>query len=132
MTKEEYIHYTECRQASFSFKKSAKFISWCNLHAFAPAKPGSDSIEVLGFLAYEIVQKLTEKSLGIKREWDRSGVGEKEIDERERFMESQKGLFVRPENERSSLKPQHILEAYRKLIDGKSQNTIGSTVTLLI
>lgn len=31
MTKDEYIYYSECRQASFTFKKAKRFREWCNM-----------------------------------------------------------------------------------------------------
>lgn len=84
MSQSEYLEYSECRQASFTFKKARKFREWL---VGGTARPGSlalaslaggsarelsrlndDTLEILGFLAYEIVQKLTEVSLAAKFE----------------------------------------------------------------
>ena len=31
MSKDEYMYYSECRQASFTFKKAKRFKEWCQL-----------------------------------------------------------------------------------------------------
>ena len=31
MSREEYIYYAECRQASFTFKKLKRFRDWCDM-----------------------------------------------------------------------------------------------------
>ena len=31
MTKEEYMHYSDCRQASFTYKKLKRFREWCEM-----------------------------------------------------------------------------------------------------
>lgn len=67
MTKEEYFDYTECKQASFTYKKNKKFRDWLNASQFSDLRPNDDAIEMLGFLAYEAVRKLTEKALEIKK-----------------------------------------------------------------
>jgi len=84
MSQQEYMEYSECRQASFTYKKARKFREWL---VGGTGRPGSlalatlaggsardlarlndDTLEILGFLAYEIVQKLTEVSLAVKYE----------------------------------------------------------------
>lgn len=32
MSKDEYIYFSECRQASFTYKKSRKFREWCKFN----------------------------------------------------------------------------------------------------
>ncbi|KAI5181700.1 transcription initiation protein SPT3 [Nematocida sp. AWRm80] len=51
MTKEEYLDFTECRQASFTFRKSKRFKEFLNTEY----KMKDDVIDILGFVAYEIV-----------------------------------------------------------------------------
>lgn len=48
MTKEQYMDYSECRQASFTYKKAKKFRDWVE------APMNDDIMEVLGFLAWEV------------------------------------------------------------------------------
>lgn len=84
MSQAEYMEYSECRQASFTYKKGRKFREWLvggtariGTLALGTIASGSardltrltdDTMEILGFLAYEIVQKLTEVSLAVKYE----------------------------------------------------------------
>lgn len=73
MSTSEYMAWTECRQASFTFKKGRKFrewvatrepLSWLNRRSFVQNVRMSDEVvEVLGFLAYEMVGTLVEGTL---------------------------------------------------------------------
>lgn len=88
MSQAEYMEYSECRQASFTYKKARKFREWLIGGTARPASLGlatlaggsardlarlsDDTLEILGFLAYEIVQKLTEVSLAVKYELESS------------------------------------------------------------
>lgn len=67
MTKEEYMEYSECRQASFTFKKAKKFRDWISFSKYVDAKPSDDIVEILGFLAWEIVRILTNTALKVKQ-----------------------------------------------------------------
>ncbi|OAG31988.1 transcription initiation protein SPT3 [Nematocida displodere] len=51
MTKEEYLDFTECRQASFTFRKMKKFKEFLN----TDYKIKDDIVDILGFVACEIV-----------------------------------------------------------------------------
>ena len=92
MSRQEYMAWTECRQASFTFKKGRKFrewivgrqvLTWSNPKSFVQNVRMSDEVvEVLGFLAHEMVgalvtgclerrkmlQKTSEKSSGNARQ----------------------------------------------------------------
>ncbi|CAD6893770.1 unnamed protein product [Tilletia laevis] len=69
MTREEYVHYSECRQASFSYRKSKKFRDFINAPAYLDGnKPSDDIIDILGFLAFEVVRELCEGALEVHRE----------------------------------------------------------------
>lgn len=67
MTREEYVHYSECRQASFTFRKSKKFREFINANAYLDVKPNDDIIDILGFLAFEVVRELCLGAVGIKK-----------------------------------------------------------------
>ncbi|KAI9487847.1 MAG: transcription initiation factor IID, 18kD subunit-domain-containing protein [Benjaminiella poitrasii] len=69
MTREEYVHYSECRQASFTYRKGRRFREWANMSSFVEVKPNDDIVESLGFLTYEMVSKLTTTAIKIKRDW---------------------------------------------------------------
>lgn len=87
MSQSEYLEYSECRQASFTYKKARKFREWLvggtarpGCIALAALAGGSardlsrlndDTLEILGFISYEIVQKLTEVSLAVKFEQEK-------------------------------------------------------------
>lgn len=68
MTREEYVHYSECRQASFTYRKSKRFREWANMSSFVEVKPNDDIVDSLGFLTYEMVSKLTMTAIQIKRD----------------------------------------------------------------
>ncbi|KAJ1030500.1 hypothetical protein NDA16_001409 [Ustilago loliicola] len=67
MTREEYVHYSECRQASFTFRKSKKFREFINTNAYLDVKPNDDIIDILGFLAFEVVRELCLGAVAIKK-----------------------------------------------------------------
>lgn len=67
MTREEYVHYSECRQASFTFRKSKKFREFINASAYLDVKPNDDIIDILGFLAFEVVRELCLGAVAIKK-----------------------------------------------------------------
>ncbi|KAJ2773787.1 Transcription initiation protein spt3, partial [Coemansia nantahalensis] len=67
MTRDEYVHYSECRQASFTFRKGKRFREWANMSAYVDTKLNDEIIDILGFLTFEMVSKLTETALKIKR-----------------------------------------------------------------
>lgn len=111
MTKEEYMYYSECRQASFTFKKQAKFRKWCEMGTYYDTKPREEVLDILGYFSYEAVSALTETGLKIKANWEA-----KTSKEREESSESKNiGIFSRPRTEQTPLHPMHIHEAYRLL-----------------
>jgi transcription initiation protein SPT3 len=68
MTKEEYVHYSECRQASFTYRKGKRFREWASMSSYVDMKPNDDIVDSLGFLTYEMVSKLTMTAIRIKRD----------------------------------------------------------------
>lgn len=118
MTKEEYVHWSECRQASFTFRKAKKFREWAQITQICESRPNDDVIDILGFLTFEIVCSLTEEAMAIKASEDRLlqqsllkvGNLNKELDKRKR-----KYLFDKPDELAKPLQPYHIEEAFRRL-----------------
>lgn len=118
MTKEEYVHWSECRQASFTFRKVKKFREWAQISQICESRPNDDVIDILGFLTFEIVCSLTEEAMGIKAAEEKllqasllkSGMLNKEINKRKR-----KYLFDKPDELAKPIQPYHIEEAWRRL-----------------
>jgi transcription initiation protein SPT3 len=66
MTADEYTMWSECRAASFTFRKTKSFREWCGLGVIADHRAKDDVVEILGVLTSEWVQTLTEKALVVK------------------------------------------------------------------
>lgn len=115
MTKEEYVHWSECRQASFTFRKAKKFREWAQIPQICDSRPNDDVIDILGFLTFEIVCNITEEAMEIKAAEERlfqqsllkTG---KEIAKRKR-----KYLFDKPDELAKPIQPHHVEEAWRRL-----------------
>ncbi|KAI8813772.1 transcription initiation factor IID, 18kD subunit-domain-containing protein [Cladochytrium replicatum] len=123
MSKEEYIYFSECRQASFVFKKTKRFKEWCMMSTLYDNKPNNDIIDILGFLSYEMVSKLTETALEMKRSWEaredeesqKKKKGGSSANTEPTLNEGACDLFAKPNFDQSPLKPIHVHEAFRKL-----------------
>ncbi|KAJ5725437.1 SAGA complex subunit spt3 [Penicillium malachiteum] len=117
MTREEYVFWSECRQASFTYRKSKRFREWAGFGIVTESKPNDDIVDILGFLTFEIVQTLTEEALKVKEREDheknRGGADTPGESAKKRKRET--GLFDPPEEGRTPIEPRHIREAYRKL-----------------
>ncbi|KAH8917003.1 TFIID-18kDa-domain-containing protein [Atractiella rhizophila] len=69
MTKEEYQYYSDCRQASFTYKKSKRFKEFVQFANLLEVQSVNDEvIDVLGFLCYEMVQVLCEAAFRYRKE----------------------------------------------------------------
>lgn len=126
MTKEEYVHWSDCRQASFTFRKSKRFKDWSGITQLTEGKPHDDVIDILGFLTFEIVCSLTETALKIKKrelavqsQQQSQNIHSDAVGEV--GMNRKKRLFDSPDNEVNPMKPAHVEEAWRvlQIIDKK-------------
>lgn len=117
MTPEEYLHWSECRQASFTFRKGKRFREWAGFGIVTDSKPNDDIVDILGFLTFEIVQTLTEEALRVKQAEDimKRESGGDEDQKRRKRRRTEKGLFDPPEEARTPVGPKHIMEAFRRL-----------------
>ena len=158
MSQQEYMEYSECRQASFTYKKARKFREWLTGGTSRPgtlslaclaggsgrelARLTDEALEILGFLAYELVQRVTEVGLAVKWEMDGAvGMGTGSATQRnemKRPRTGMSGLFDSESNasgtsgnsdsnatatstttatshQKTPLLPIHIEEAYRRL-----------------
>jgi transcription initiation protein SPT3 len=115
MTKEEYVTWSEYRQASFTFRKGKRFKEWAGFGVVTDSKPNDDIVDILGFLTFEIVQTLTEEALKIKEQEDlykdKSGAEEQGNKKRKAVT----GLFDPPSEGRTPIEPRHVQEAFRRL-----------------
>ncbi|KAG8715847.1 Transcription initiation protein spt3 [Ceratobasidium sp. 423] len=140
MTREEYVHYSECRSASFTYRKAKRFREFINLPAYLDIKPNDDTIDILGFLAFEMVRALCVGGLAVKRALEESyqaveitGTKRKAPEatesspgkRRRRSSSPESGgawgsvpgsfLFLPPPEARRALRPAHIQEAFAKM-----------------
>lgn len=114
MTKEEYVTWSEFRQASFTYRKGKRFREWAGFGVVTDSKPTDDVVDILGFLTFEMVQTLTEEALKIKENEDmyRERTGE---NPKKRKAPGGRGLFDPPSEGRTPVEPRHIQEAFRRL-----------------
>jgi transcription initiation protein SPT3 len=110
MNHDEYILYSECRQASFVYKKAKKFREWCSLHLHYDQKLTPDLLDTLGFLSYEMVGKLTEAALQVRKEWE-----DAKVSSNTRGPNVLPALFDAARDTARPLEPSHVQEAYRRL-----------------
>ena len=120
MTKEEYVTWSEYRQASFTYRKSKRFREWAGFGIVTDSKPSDDIVDILGFLTFEMVQTLTEEALRIKEHEDlwkeRTGDDEEGGDgTTTKKRKLTQGLFHLPGEGRTPVEPKHVQEAFRRL-----------------
>jgi len=116
MTKEEYITWSEYRQASFTFRKGKRFREWAGFGVVTDSKPNDDIVDILGFLTFEIVQTLTEEALKVKEQEDlgnKASLGA--VGEQPGKKRKSHGLFDPPSEGRTPVDTRHIQEAFRRL-----------------
>ncbi|KAK4450054.1 transcription initiation factor IID, 18kD subunit-domain-containing protein [Podospora aff. communis PSN243] len=113
MTREEYVTWSEFRQASFTYRKGKRFREWAGFGLVTDSKPSDDIVDILGFLTFEMVQTLTEEALKIKDNEDmRKDTGEAAGTKKRKLAQ---GLFDPPSEGRTPVEPRHVQEAFRRL-----------------
>lgn len=115
MTKEEYVTWSEYRQASFTYRKGKRFREWAGFGIVTDSKPSDDIVDILGFLTFEMVQTLTEHALKAKEQEDlfKAQSGGENAGSKKRKVAT--GLFDPPSEGRSPIEPRHVQEAFRRL-----------------
>ncbi|KAJ2705241.1 Transcription initiation protein spt3, partial [Coemansia sp. D1744] len=106
--------------ASFTFRKNKRFREWANMTAFLDTKLNDEIIDILGFLTFEMVSKITEMALCIKRDLDKAASaapGAADPPKRQHGGNTSEGisLFSGPPTARTPLEVQHVQEAFRRL-----------------
>ena len=129
MTKDEYVHWSDCRQASFTFRKGKRFREWAGFGVVTDSKPNDDIVDILGYLTFEIVQTMTEEALKVKAEEELNKTRNVDADVQTKKRKRETGLFDPPEEGRTPVGPKHIQEAFRRLqqrgIPGRVKVNLG-------
>lgn len=119
MTREEYVYWSDCRQASFTFRKGKRFREWAGFGTIIDSKPNDDVVDILGFLTFEIVQTLTEEALKVKAAEDlankKANSGRSGEEASKKRKREGCNLFEMPEEGRTPIEPKHVREAFRRL-----------------
>ncbi|KAL1743113.1 transcription initiation factor IID, 18kD subunit-domain-containing protein [Schizophyllum fasciatum] len=130
MTRDEYAHYTECRQASFTYRKGKRFREFLNLPPSLDLKTQDDTIDIVGFLAFEMVRSLTLAEAYLREDFSSSPVlGKRKANNnigpdgkrmREESPEDDtplpvNTLFLPPPEARTALAPEHIQDAFSRM-----------------
>lgn len=114
MTKEEYVTWSEYRQASFTYRKGKRFREWAGFGIVTDSKPSDDIVDILGFLTFEMVQVLTEISLKVKEQEDVARAQSGGDDAGSKKRKRQQGLFDPPSEGKRPIEPRHVQEAFRR------------------
>lgn len=109
MTAKEYTTWAESRRrASFSYRKKQKFREFCGLGVIAEHEPKHDCLDILSFLACEMVQRLTEIALAIQdNELHRKGGSKASVNK------VREGLFTTDKTEREAIGVEHVRHAFQ-------------------
>ncbi|KAF8806218.1 TFIID-18kDa-domain-containing protein [Phlegmacium glaucopus] len=140
MTREEYQHYSDCRQASFTYRKAKRFREFLNLPSQLDLKANDDTIDIVGFLAFEMVRSLTVAGLAVKKSLEESflrddytspALGKRKAnsaggstekrrregtpDDEAEYTLPVNSLFLPPAEARTALRPEHIQDAFARM-----------------
>ncbi|KAJ4310181.1 Transcription initiation protein spt3 [Fusarium piperis] len=110
MTAKEYTAWAKSRRrASFSYRKKQKFREFCGFGVIAEHEPKHDCLDILSFLACEMVQSLTETALAIQENELRRKGGASAAS----VSKVREGLFTTDKTERESIGVEHVREAFQ-------------------
>jgi len=123
MTREEYMEYTECRQASFTYKKSKKFRQW--LGAVMSVQLNEDMVEVLGYLAWEMVGQITHEALSVKKQMAASMY--RGLARSGSIINIKLHTHTEKEGDKTPLLPLHIREAMRRAAPAHCHSLVDFT-----
>lgn len=125
MSKEEYMEYSECRQASFTFKKAKKFREWLSLGKFVEVRPNDDVIEILGFLAWEIVRIITETAVLVKERFEQTKIANSHL-QSDKNLPSPQALTLNDLFCKNAEWKQNPAELLQKFIESSSASNVES------
>ncbi|KAJ3758567.1 transcription initiation factor IID, 18kD subunit-domain-containing protein [Lentinula raphanica] len=139
MTREEYQHYADCRQATFTYRKAKRFREFLNLPSHLDLRSNDDTVDIVGFLAFEMVRSLTLAGLSVKKSLEEAyhrddysspvlgkrkangmgGLAEKrrreDSPDRDEYTMPVNSLFLPPPEARTALRPEHIQDAFSRM-----------------
>ena len=135
----QYQHYSGCRQASFTYRKAKRFREFLNLPPQLDLK-SSDTVNIAGFLAFEMVRTLTLAGLAMKQSSDEAHfsndyasarLGKRKSNTRGSSAEKRRresstygdqeyalpvnSLFIPPLETKTPLRPEHIQNAFDRM-----------------
>lgn len=113
MTAAEYATWSECRHASFTWRKVKRFREWSGLGTIADHKPTEDVPDILGFLVSEMVQNLTTEALKILQQ--ELSVSPHDSVHSSTEKHGAEGFFSRTSDSRVAVEVRHIQEAFRRM-----------------
>jgi transcription initiation protein SPT3 len=112
MTAEEYAKYADYRHASFTSRKKERFRKWAGIGVIAEPKKKEDILEITGFLAAEMVKKLTDMALSIQD--NELTAQRRKTDQSAPLGERRYGLFVPLDPERPPVDVRHVRRAFQQ------------------
>ncbi|KAF5678664.1 spt3-like transcription factor [Fusarium heterosporum] len=112
MSAEEYAKYADYRHASFTSRKKERFRKWVGIGVIAEPRKKEDILEIIGFMAVEIVKKLTDMALSIQDQ--ELTAQRRKVDQTAPAGERRHGLFVSPHPERPPIDVRHIRRAFQQ------------------
>lgn len=157
MTREEYQHYADCRQATFTYRKGTslvglqsraisnscpiakRFREFLNLPSHLDLRSNDDTVDIVGFLAFEMVRSLTLAGLSVKKsleeayhreDYSSPVLGKRKVNgvsgsvekrrredspDRDEYTMPVNSLFLPPPEARTALRPEHIQDAFSRM-----------------
>ncbi|KAE9404908.1 TFIID-domain-containing protein [Gymnopus androsaceus JB14] len=139
MTREEYQHYADCRQATFTYRKAKRFREFLNLPSHLDLRSNDDTVDIVGFLAFEMVRSLTLAGLSVKKsleeayhreDYSSPVLGKRKVNgvsgsvekrrredspDRDEYTMPVNSLFLPPPEARTALRPEHIQDAFSRM-----------------
>jgi transcription initiation protein SPT3 len=112
MTAEEYAKYADYRHASFTSRKKERFRKWAGIGVIAEPRKKEDILEITGFLAAEMVKKLTDMALSIQ--YNELTAQRRKMDQAAPLGERRIGLFVPLDPERPPVDARHVRRAFQQ------------------
>lgn len=102
MTKEEYLDFTECRQASFTFRKAKRFRDFLGLDY----KLRDEIIDIVGFVAYEMLFEIVSLASKVRQRKNQRKI---------KISSRASGLF-RTQQRKTAITDKDIDEACRRIV----------------